>query len=577
MLDKLGGMNNLICNRYFVLFSVVVIYLVGLIPYSNTFRSALVFDDWNNIIHNQDIKSLSNLPIVWHNRPSRFIANLSFALNFAVGKYNVFGYHLVNTTIHLLNAVVLFFLIGQIQKIKIIKHNSVLKSKWFPLVSSLLFVSHPIQTQAVTFITQRMASLATLFYLSSILFYLKAGNLKGVVRDRVLYMRSYVFYYFISILFLILALLTKENTYTLPLALLLVEYYFFSPGLVRIKKRLLRFLPYFFIAVALYYISFISSSGNPLFQQMERVSSMTQNMAINRYEYILTQINVVRTYIRLLFLPVGQNIDHDYPVSRSFFETTTMLSFLFLLTLISFAVYAFRKFRLVSFGILFFFLTLSVESSFIPIADVIFEHRLYLPSVGFVIAVGAAIFYFYHYLYTAISKRNKYRLWHFKIIFCLIFFLTITSGVYATYQRNKIWNSEYTLWSDAVEKSSNKPRVHYNLGVALGDKGKYELAKKEFEKAIYLNPGYTNAYYNLGAIYERQGKYDDALKFYLTALALDESNMDIRSSLGSFYVDRGEYEKAIVEYNIILQNEPDNTEVYSQLKDLLNNTTSEVE
>ena len=109
-----------------------------------TAKSALVFDDWNNIIHNQDIKSLSSLPIVWHNRPSRFIANLSFAINFAVGKYNVFGYHLVNIAIHLLNAIVLFFLIRQIQKTKVIKNNSVLNSNWLPLVSSLLFVSHPI-------------------------------------------------------------------------------------------------------------------------------------------------------------------------------------------------------------------------------------------------------------------------------------------------------------------------------------------------------------------------------------------------------------------------------------------------
>jgi hypothetical protein len=127
---------------------------------------------------------------------------------------------------------------------------------------------------------------------------------------------------------------------------------------------------------------------------------------IPRGIYLLTQFRVIATYIRLLFLPVNQNLDYDYPLYNSLFEPGVFFSFLFLLSIFGLAIYLFKRSRktgngyslMASFGILWFFITLSVESSIIPIRDVIFEHRLYLPSVGAVVAFGAAVFYGFDYL-----------------------------------------------------------------------------------------------------------------------------------------------------------------------------------
>jgi hypothetical protein len=117
-----------------------------------------------------------------------------------------------------------------------------------------------------------------------------------------------------------------------------------------------------------------------------------ETAAISRNDYLLTQFNVIVTYIRLLFLPINQNLDYDYPLAHSLFAFPTFLSFLFLVMLVIVGVWIFRKSRLISFGIFWFFITLSVESSIIPIRDVIFEHRVYLPSVGFVICLTVALY-----------------------------------------------------------------------------------------------------------------------------------------------------------------------------------------
>ena len=117
-----------------------------------------------------------------------------------------------------------------------------------------------------------------------------------------------------------------------------------------------------------------------------------ETSSLSRTDYLLTQFNVITTYIRLLFFPVNQNLDYDYPISRTLFEFPTLLSFLFLTSVVAFGGWMFKKSRLISFGIFWFFITLSVESSIIPIRDVIFEHRVYLPSVGFVIFLTVAIY-----------------------------------------------------------------------------------------------------------------------------------------------------------------------------------------
>ena len=169
-------------------------------------------------------------------------------------------------------------------------------------------------------------------------------------------------------------------------------------------------------------------------------------------EYFLTQFRVILTYIRLFILPYNQNLDYDYSVSTSFFQIKTFFSFLALLGILLSGVLLFKKYRLISFGIFWFFLTLSVESSIIPISqNVIFEHRTYLPSFGFFLALTGAFYYFF---------REKY----LKIAVIIILMIAAVNTV-LTYQRNKIWKTEYTLWNDCVKKSPDKARANNNFGL----------------------------------------------------------------------------------------------------------------
>ena len=205
---------------------------------------------------------------------------------------------------------------------------------------------------------------------------------------------------------------TKEIAFTLPVSIALIEIFFFNAAWMKKTKAWLAVIPLLFGLLFLF--------GPTLLGRFAQFETVGEVLGISRHDYLLTQINVVCTYIRLLFLPINQNLDYDYPISRDFFDLHLWFSALILLAILAIAIILYRRDRLISFGILFFFITLSIESSIIPIADVIFEHRLYLPSVGFCIIVSTLYF---EYLYVYIKKQfNTY----YNIVTCIDYYYSIT-------------------------------------------------------------------------------------------------------------------------------------------------------
>ena len=380
----------------YIIFSILSIIILGIIIYSNTFDASWHFDDHTAIVENYGIRNLKGTIF---SGGSRWIGFISFALNYHFGKLDVFGYHLVNICIHLISAILVYFLVLLSFKTPCLKDNKISHyAASISLASGLIFVAHPIQTQAVTYIVQRFTSLATLFYLLSLVLFIKARlqNQEGGS----FFSPSHLACYLGSLLAAYLAMKTKEITITLPAIILLYEFSFFSPSLRALARKLPYLIPllltFFIIPFSRYGIGLLGISGGTFMGIAEVgdvIGDATQETAtISRTDYLLTQSNVIVTYIRLLFFPVNQNLDYDYPVSRTLFAFPTFFSFLFLTLIVIFAVWIFKKSRLISFGIFWFFITLSVESSIIPIRDVIFEHRVYLPSVGFVIFLTVAIY-----------------------------------------------------------------------------------------------------------------------------------------------------------------------------------------
>ena len=197
---------------------------------------------------------------------------------------------------------------------------------------------------------------------------------------------------------------TKELVITLPIMILLYEFCFLgdtappilSPrggglrrGVCRVKKKMeWRYIvPFLIILLIIPVTMFVSKSANV--GMMRMLAEGTGD--ISRGHYFLTQFRVMVTYLRLLFVPLNQNLDYDYPVSQPLWEIPTLASGSVLLVILTVGILLFRRYRLISFSIFWFFLTLSVESSFIPLVNVIFEHRVYLPVVGYSIFLPISI------------------------------------------------------------------------------------------------------------------------------------------------------------------------------------------
>jgi len=358
--------------------SLAVLLLLSLLAaliYSNTFSIPFHFDDADNIVQNPQIKDLTNF---FDLSGSRYVGFLSFALNYSVGGLQVFEYHLVNLIIHIANGFLVYSLVlllfkAESQHSSLTTHDSPLTTvPWIALGAAMLFVAHPIQTQAVTYIVQRFASLVTLFYLLTVFCYLKWRLASSETRSRYLWYGG-------ALLSTVLAMKTKENSFTLPFMILSVEAIFFRSST---RKRWLALLP-FLLTLPIIPLSHPGAMG-------EGEAGFAQGTAeISRSDYLFTQFRVIVTYLRLLFLPIGQNLDYDYPIYHSILEPAVLFSFLFLLLIFVVSLFVIfysrlttqdSQLRLMGFGMVWFFLTLSIESSIIPIKDVIFEHRLYLPK-----------------------------------------------------------------------------------------------------------------------------------------------------------------------------------------------------
>ena len=265
---------------------------------------------------------------------------------------------------------------------------------------------------------------------------------------------------------------------------------------------------------------------------------------MTRFEYLFTQFRVIITYIRLIFIPVSQNLDYDYPIYHSMFDPEVFLSFISLLILCFTVTYSFWRYRItqpltrvVFFGTAWFFTTLSIESSVIPIIDVIFEHRMYLPSVGLFLVISTLL------LMIMAGQRNK---WVNLTIFCLASTIVlIFTGL--TYSRNNVWNDRVTLWQDVVNKSPEKARGYNYLGIAHYEKKNLDSAIKFYKKAVSLNPSYTNAYSNLGIAYFENGQIDESIKEFRNAIKLNPLHADAHFNLGLAYGEKGLMKQAIIE------------------------------
>lgn len=522
---------------FFHFLAFFTLFLSIALSYGFTLNYSFHFDDLsiqNGTIQIAEFSWEKIRPILSGIRPLAF---LSFALNYYFGGVRLPGYHLVNLGIHLLNACLVYFLF--LKTVALTRDQESFTStkpsgESIALLAAALWAVHPVQTEAVTFIVQRVTALAALFSLSSLVFYLLGRQNAGRI--------SFI-YFSLSFLSLLMAFSSKENTLTFPIVILVYEIFFIRKFTFRLSRKQ-------WIILTAVCIGLIGGAVKVLERHAGSFSNMTSLLAkdygagtMDPVLRVMTEWRVMIYYLTLLIFPSPgrMNLDYDLPMSMSLFSPfTTFLSLLAISLLLGFAVMRARKYPLISFSILWFFINLLIESSFVSL-DLVFEHRLYLPSVMLFLPLSVVILSAGRSIKSSPVKSGA--------VFGVILVLLLI-GV--TLERNKVWESEISLWSDVVLKSPLKERGHYNLGKAFAVQGDFPRAIREYQEAIRLDPNFPNAHFNLGDIYLLLNEMNSAISEFQYFIKLkypdDYYNSKAHTKLGVLYTKKGMLAEADKEF-----------------------------
>ena len=554
----------------------VIFLLTALLLYANVLRGEFLFDDFEYIVDNPLVQDLSNLHAL---SDPRQVGYLSFALNYAVDGENPLGYHLVNVVIHALNALLVMLLVSGFLGAVSRTTDPGDRDRWLPLLTASLFLVHPAQTQAVSYLTQRFTSLATLFYLLAVLLYLRS---RLVLEEGRRLDRGYVLYA-LAFAATLLGMRTKEITFTIPFALAAMEFVLFR-GSVYGRRRFLFLLP-FGAALLLIPLAILGPQLG-LIRPAEGIAEVTRQDKIydlverSAWHYLLTQFKVIVIYLKVLFLPVGQKVIYDIKVSRRFMAPDVLLPLLLLLSVAAAGWYSWRRAsakdgeagargKLIAAGIFWFFLTISVESSIIPIKDLIFEHRMYLPSVGFFAVAAAGLLAASEKVLPAAGIRGR----------TLLAFAVCVPLALLTFGRNDVWSSEVKLWDDVAKKAPRKLIGYNNRGTAYAKKRQYDLAIRDldhtvdmlpdnlmvtpsWEDADLIPPNISKTYLARGRVNLALGRREEADRDFTLSKRLISAPVEFEEtrSLADRYFKGKAYRHAIAEYSKLLAWDPENAD-----------------
>lgn len=556
-------------NKY--AFAFISLFIILLIIYSNSFQGTFQFDDTINIVQNKNIFLES---FDWPHIKSTFygvegkkidrpLAFLSFAFNYHIHKLDVFGYHVVNFAIHYLAAVFLFLFLFRTLNLPKLRQQYGHISYSVALLSAILWATSPVQVTAVTYIVQRMASMAGLFYIMSMFFYLKGRTADQPWRS--------IFYWGFCIVSALLSFGSKENAVLLPISIWLYDLLLIQ-GVTRenLIKNLKIFVPLalIFAAIGFWYVN------------IEHILSgdAYSNRPFTLAERLLTEPRVVIFYISLLLYPISSRLTliHDIPLSTSLLSPwSTLPAIALIVSLIAVAVYFSKRKPFIAFCILFFFLNHLIESTFIPL-ELIYEHRNYIPSMFFFAPI--AIFILYSIDYFSYKKTIQF------IIVAVITFLIVAQG-HTVFIRNGLFAHPVLLWTDNVLKTPTLSRTYNNLGAEYWKLGYFEKAYEQYlkarsldrqtnytnrgvnlynfgmynlnitkqydkalgfyQKAIKIYPGFWPSYHDAAVCYIRKGDLAEAGRRLVEALSLWPDNAQMRHTLGFVLLKSGKYDDAI--------------------------------
>ncbi len=538
-------------------FPTLLLSLLALGIYLNSLNNSFIFDDISSIVENPYIRNLKDISFFLKGLEARkeslrALPTLSFAINYHFHKLNVFGYHLVNLVFHILSGLLVYF---------ISKYLFILESKGISpppnrpnrfsfqkidilsFLAAALFISHPIQVNTVTYIVERNEGMASFFYLLGFFLFIKMSLSNSL--EKGLYLLG-------TVIAFLLAILSKEISFTFPIILVLFDLMFICQNWKTIKTRLKFYIG--FGAPLILYILFFFKGGiiKLLFEYRGRWTP---------WENLLTQFNVIIQYIKLLFLPLPSwlNVDHDFQLSKSLLEYPTWISLSLILILFILAIFMIKKSRIVSFSVFFFFIVLSPSSSVIPIWDLMVEYRLYLPLFAFCLILTKGLYS----LYQLLTRYYSYKLSRGVVLGISVIILSSYSAI--TIDRNKIFEDELILWSDAAKKSPNKTRPKENLITAYHRHGLYDQAIALSLEVLNKKPRDPEIYNKLGISYMSLGEYDKAIEYLKISIQMRDNNPKAFNNLGIIYLEKKDFPQAITAFKQAISQKSNYSEAYNNL------------
>jgi hypothetical protein len=418
---------------------IVLIIAVCSAAYFNTLFFNFVCDDNSLIVDNPYIRVFKFLPLffthdIWNISTQainsgyyRPLLGASFMFDYAIWHTNPLGYHLTNLIFHILVTILVFLLVEMLFKNRIIA-----------LSSALLFSVHPVHTEAVSFISGRVDVLCLFFFLLSLVLFLKYFSNKRFS------------FYLLSLFCFFVSLLIKEMAVTLPLILLCIDYLILSQEKIKnVVKNFLRLHLGFFIILLIYFLMRYFFLGWK-FMKIQTVSPVN----LSYYLRILTVIRTLINYIRLLVFPYGLKFLYGPALAKSLFEPDIISGIIVLSGLIILAIKSIKKYAITTFSILWFFITILPVSNVFTNGNFFAERFLYTPSVGFCMAIG-----FLFYQLSKYKPKMRYLNWRKSIVF--IFILLIIALGRVTFERNKVWENDFTLWYETANAQPENATAHF--------------------------------------------------------------------------------------------------------------------
>ncbi|MFH0983927.1 MAG: tetratricopeptide repeat protein [Candidatus Omnitrophota bacterium] len=502
----------------------IFLILITAFVYSGSLANGFVWDDYAVIVDNGFIKSWKNLPEVFSKayltplaqvgQPGvpgsgevtyRPLVTLTYFFDYAVWKLNPFGYHLTNLLLHTANACLLFVFLGLL-----------LADKRLAFLAALVFAIHPINSEAVSVVSFREELLAVFFGLSSMIFFIRKDRAPDSQKRRD---------HFVSLALFFLALFSKEMAVTLPLLLILCDYFFVFnfKGRELLKQSVSRYGAYFAV-LFFYLLVWMTMNGG------EKLGASVPFPGGSFYTNGLTMSKIVTIYLGWLCWPVGIHV-----ALAGLEPVLPVMTILSAEAIVSCAVPVFcvalawalrKKAKEISFSIFWFFIALLPVLNIIPLSCIMASRFLYIPMIGFAIALPCALLRLADLKHGLPLSGVLTRCAKGFLIMMIVFFMLLT------FLRNGTWKDNVSLWSEFVESYPDYPVTHTNLGEELDLRGQFGPAVREYKTALSLNPQGADIYGRLGFIFGKKGYYAQAIEYFKKAITIDPKGLDFYYNLG---------------------------------------------